>query len=124
MSSSPTDIALLCRAQRMGSDRNHPLGTAGIFQPGESSILPRNDTRRTTRMIQHISAVTFAVRDMARAAEVYQKLGFELLYGGERAAVSSLKAGGGFVNLSSSPRYDHTLSGRPIFPLDDLAAQH
>src|SRR5258706_7756160 len=28
-----------------------PLGTAGIFQPDESSILPHNDTRRTTRMI-------------------------------------------------------------------------
>src|ERR1700730_15250197 len=72
MSSSPTDIALLCRAQRMGSE------TAGIFQPAEPSILPHNDTRRPTRMIQHISAVTFAGRDMARSVEFYQKLEFEL----------------------------------------------
>ena len=57
-------------------------------------------------MIQHISAVTFAVRDMARSVEFYQKLGFELLYGGERAAFSSLKAGGAFVNLSTSPGYE------------------
>ena len=53
-------------------------------------------------MIQHISAVTLAARDMARSVEFYQKLGFELLYGGERAAFSSLKAGGAFVNLSAS----------------------
>lgn len=32
-------------------------------------------------MIEHISAVTFAVRDMARCVEFYQKLRFELLYG-------------------------------------------
>ena len=48
-----------------------------------------NDTRRTTRVIQHISAVTFAVRDMARSVEFYQKLGFELVYGGQRAAFST-----------------------------------
>src|SRR5437762_242633 len=44
-------------------------------------------------MIQDISAVTFAVRDMARSVEFYRKLGFELVYGGEQAAFSSLKAG-------------------------------
>ena len=33
-------------------------------------------------MIQHISAVTFAVRDMARSIEFYGKLGFDLQYGG------------------------------------------
>ena len=51
-------------------------------------------------MIRLISAVTFAVRDMARAIEFYKKLGFELLYGGERATFSSLKAGEAFVNLN------------------------
>ena len=56
-------------------------------------------------MIQHISAVTFAVRDMARSVDFYKKLGFELLYGGEHAAFSSLKAGEAFVNLSADPRY-------------------
>jgi len=44
-------------------------------------------------MILHISAVTFAVRDMVRSVDFYKKLGFELLYGGESAAFSSLKAG-------------------------------
>jgi hypothetical protein len=45
---------------------------------------------KTTGVIQHISAVTFAVRDMARSIEFYKKLGFELLYGSDRAGFSSL----------------------------------
>ena len=44
-------------------------------------------------MVQHISAVTFAVSDMARSVEFYKKLGFELSYGGDESAFSSLKAG-------------------------------
>jgi catechol 2,3-dioxygenase-like lactoylglutathione lyase family enzyme len=43
-------------------------------------------------MIQQISAVTFAIRDMARSVAFYRKLGFELVYGGQRAAFSSLNA--------------------------------
>ena len=42
-------------------------------------------------MIQHISAVTLAVDDMIRSIEFYRKLGFGLLYGGERANFSSLR---------------------------------
>ena len=75
-------------------------------------------------MIQHISAVTFAVRDMARSIEFYQKLGFELLYGGERAAFSNLKAGGAFVNLSVSPGYEHRWWGRAIFRVDGVDAHY
>jgi catechol 2,3-dioxygenase-like lactoylglutathione lyase family enzyme len=44
------------------------------------------------KLIQHISAVTFAVHDMARSIEFYRKLGFELLYGDDRAEFSSMKA--------------------------------
>ena len=76
------------------------------------------------KMIQHISAVTFAVRDMARSVEFYRKLGFELLHGGQGAAFSSLKAGGAFVNLSASPGYEQTWWGRAIFRVDDVDAQH
>ena len=54
-------------------------------------------------MIQHMSAVSFAVRDMAGSIEFYRKLGFELRYGGDRAAFSSLKAGEAFVNLIVNP---------------------
>jgi catechol 2,3-dioxygenase-like lactoylglutathione lyase family enzyme len=66
-------------------------------------------------MIQLISAATFNVRDMARSVEFYRKLGFELLYGGESAAFSSLKAGEAFVNLLANPGYEHRWWGRIIF---------
>ena len=68
-------------------------------------------------MIQHISAVTFAVRDMARSVEFYQKLGFQLIFGDERAPFSTLKAGEAFVNLTG-------WWGRVIFRVDDADAQH
>ena len=75
-------------------------------------------------MIRHISAVTFAVRDMARSIEFYRKLGFELLYGDDRAEFSSLKAGEAFVNLSADPRYEHRWWGRVIFRVDDVDAHY
>jgi catechol 2,3-dioxygenase-like lactoylglutathione lyase family enzyme len=75
-------------------------------------------------MILHISAVTFAVRDMPRSVAFYRKLGFELVYGGERATFSSLKAGGAFVNLAASPGYEHRWWGRAIFRVDDVDALH
>src|SRR5437773_7932254 len=75
-------------------------------------------------MIHNISAVTFAVRDMARSVEFYRKLGFELVYGGERAEFSSLKAGAAFVNLAASPGYEHRWWSRAIFRVDDADAHH
>ena len=75
-------------------------------------------------MIQHISAVTFAVRDMARSVEFYRKLGFELVYGGEGTAFSSLKAGEAFVNLVASSEYSPSYWGRVIFRVDDVDGQY
>jgi catechol 2,3-dioxygenase-like lactoylglutathione lyase family enzyme len=71
-------------------------------------------------MIQHISAVTFAVRDMACSVEFYGKLGLALQYGGALAAFSSLKAGDAFVNLVAKPGYEHRWWGRVIFRVDDV----
>jgi catechol 2,3-dioxygenase-like lactoylglutathione lyase family enzyme len=79
---------------------------------------------RATGMIQHISAVTFAVCDMARSVEFYTKLGFELLYGGDDVAFSSLKAGEAFVNLSANPGYEQRWWGRVIFRVDDVDAHY
>src|SRR5207245_1265090 len=73
-------------------------------------------------MIQNISAVTFAVCDMARSVAFYRKLGFELVYGGERAAFSSLKGGSAFVNLAASPGYEHRWWGRASFRVHDADA--
>jgi catechol 2,3-dioxygenase-like lactoylglutathione lyase family enzyme len=73
-------------------------------------------------MVQCICALTFAVGDMARSIEFYKKLGFELLYGGDEAAFSSLKAGETFVNLVAHPGYDPRWWGRAIFRVDDVDA--
>ena len=75
-------------------------------------------------MIQHICAVTFAVSGMARSIEFYKKLGFELLYGGDEATFSSLKAGEAFVNLVAQPGYDTRWWGRAIFRVNDVDAHY
>lgn len=71
-------------------------------------------------MIQHISAVTLAVDDMIRSIEFYRKLGFELLYGGERATFSTVRAGEAFVNLIAGGMHDQRWWGRVIFRVDDV----
>ena len=75
-------------------------------------------------MIQLISAVNFVVRDMARSIEFYKKVGFESLYGDERATFTSLKAGEVVVNLSANPGYEHGRWGRIIFRVDDVDAHY
>jgi catechol 2,3-dioxygenase-like lactoylglutathione lyase family enzyme len=79
---------------------------------------------KTSGVIRHISAVTFAVRDMARSIEFYEKLGFELLYGGKGAGFSSLKAHEAFVNLVVSPEYEYGWWGRAIFRVDGVDAHY
>ena len=54
-------------------------------------------------MIQHINAITFAVRSMSISVEFYTKLGFELVCGGNDAEFSTVKIGEAFVNLITSP---------------------
>jgi hypothetical protein len=61
---------------------------------------------------------------MMRSIEFYRKLGFGLLYGGERAAFSSLRAGDAFVNLIASGTHDRRWWGRVIFRVDDVDALH
>ena len=66
-------------------------------------------------LIKHISAITLAVRDMARAVEFYQTLGFELAYGNARSSFTSLRAGEAFVNLALTPAYPGLWWGRAVF---------
>lgn len=75
-------------------------------------------------MVEHISAVTLAVRDMARAVDFYQKLGFELTYGSRHAAFSTLKSGDAFVNLATRQSYPGEWWGRIIFRVGDADAQY
>jgi catechol 2,3-dioxygenase-like lactoylglutathione lyase family enzyme len=71
--------------------------------------------------IQSISAITLATHDMARSVRFYGILGFERLYGGERASFTSFRAGAGYLNLISQPE-DRRWSwwGRVIFHVKDV----
>ena len=74
-------------------------------------------------MIESISAITLATHDMARAVRFYTMLGFELSYGGEDAAFSSLRAGRGYLNLTAqSEQKAWTWWGRVIFHVSDVDA--
>ena len=74
--------------------------------------------------IKHISAVTFAVRDMARSVAFYRKLGFELVHGSEQVTFSSFRFGEAFVNLAATPTYKAQWWGRAIFRVEDADAYH
>ena len=74
--------------------------------------------------IQHISAVTFAVRDMSRSVAFYEKLGFKLIHGGPNSAFTSLRIGEAFVNLALSTDFAGRWWGRAIFRVDDVDAHH
>ena len=71
-------------------------------------------------MIQHISAVTFAVRAMPEAITFYTQLGFALVYGSPQARFSTLQAGEAFVNLTLAPNFKPTWWGRTIFRVDNV----
>ena len=69
-----------------------------------------------------ISAVTFAVRQMARSITFYEKCGFKLVFGGASAAFSTLQSGEAFVNLIATPGHRPAWWGRVIFHVDDVDA--
>jgi uncharacterized glyoxalase superfamily protein PhnB len=76
-----------------------------------------------------LSAITFAVRDMAEALAFYHAIGFELIAGGAdvsfsslRMADSSLRMAEAFVNLALKPDYMPTWWGRIIFRVKDVDA--
>jgi catechol 2,3-dioxygenase-like lactoylglutathione lyase family enzyme len=74
-------------------------------------------------MIEAISAITLATRDMARAVAFYEALGFVRAFGGTEAGFTSFRAGSGFLNLTSVPG-DTTWPGwgRAIFHVADVDA--
>lgn len=74
-------------------------------------------------MIEAISAITLATRDMARAIAFYEALGFALVFGGPEARFTSFRAGSGFLNLTLASG-DKTWPGwgRAIFHVADVDA--
>lgn len=74
--------------------------------------------------VQHLSAITFAVRDMARAIEFYEKCGFAVAYGGKKADFTSLQSDQAFVNLIATSSYEPKWWGRVIFRVSNADAQY
>ena len=78
-----------------------------------------------TVTVQQISAVTLAVRDMARSVDFYaNKVGLKLLYGGGGASFSSFRIGAGYLNLTLAPEANPAWWGRLIFYVDDVDAMY
>ena len=75
--------------------------------------------------VQQISAITLAVRDMARAVEFYEsKVGLEMLYGGGSASFTSFRIGDGYLNLTLVPEGGWSWWGRVILYVNDVDAMH
>ena len=53
--------------------------------------------------IDHISAVTLAVRDMAESVAFYEQLGLDVSYGGPEASFTTMRAGQSVINLRQAP---------------------
>lgn len=74
--------------------------------------------------VEHISAVTFAVRDMARSIDFYRKCGFRLIHGGPDCDFTSLQAADAFVNLVHEGDFECRWWGRAIFRTSDVDEHH
>ena len=73
--------------------------------------------------VQRISAVTLAVRDMARSVDFYRdRVGLELLYGGAGASFSSFAVSDAYLNLVLETDREPGWWGRVIFYVDDVDA--
>jgi catechol 2,3-dioxygenase-like lactoylglutathione lyase family enzyme len=79
--------------------------------------------------VEHLSAITLVTRDMATAVDFYDRLGFDLLYGGPDAPFTSYRVGAGFLNLQlvdGLPQGPGAPGGwgRVILWVDDVDAMH
>jgi len=76
-------------------------------------------------MIEGLSAITLATRDMPQAVAFYTELGFRLKYGGPDARFTSFEAGPSYLNLTAEAPEGHwSWWGRAIFHVDDVDATH
>src|SRR5262245_18505057 len=75
--------------------------------------------------IQHISAVTLAVQEMARAVAFSRAIGLDVLYGGGQATFTSFRLGDTFLNLILTPAYaGGDWWGRLIFRVEMVDGVH
>jgi catechol 2,3-dioxygenase-like lactoylglutathione lyase family enzyme len=73
-------------------------------------------------VIKHVSAVTFAVVEIARSVGFYEALGFSVFYGGLDAKFTTMRSQEAYVNLVFTPGYEHQRWGRAIFRVEDVDA--
>ncbi len=74
--------------------------------------------------IRSINAVTLHVSDMGRSLAFYRTMGFDVAYGDERAAFSSLRIGDQFLNLMLADSPPVHGWGRVILHVSDVDAFH
>ncbi len=73
--------------------------------------------------VQNISAVTLAVKDMAKAVDFYQaKMGLVVRYGGPTAAFTCFEVGQSYLNLILATEGGWSWWGRLILHVDDVDA--
>jgi len=74
--------------------------------------------------IDHISAVTLAVLDMAESVAFYQRLGLAVAYGGPDAPFTTMRAGQSFINLRQAPASAGSPWNRVILRVRGVDALH
>ena len=70
--------------------------------------------------MSHISALTLAVRDMAKSVQFYRRVGLELSYGGETASFTSFRMGRDSLNLIFDPSVRPVWWGRAVFHVEGV----
>ena len=74
--------------------------------------------------IDHISAVTLAVRDMAESVAFYQELGLDVSYGGADAPFTTMRAGQSVINLRQAATRARNSGDRIILRVRGVDALH
>jgi catechol 2,3-dioxygenase-like lactoylglutathione lyase family enzyme len=74
--------------------------------------------------IDHISGVTLAVREMAESVVFYQKLGFDVSYGGPSASFTTMRAGQSVINLRQAASSGGSSWNRVILRVRGVDALH
>ena len=90
---APRMVPAVCRRVRVSC----------VVHGGAAPCRRHGRRRRSSAMIEGISAITLGTHDMRRAVRFYRVLGFILLCAGEDEGFTSFKAGGNFVNLIAQP---------------------
>jgi catechol 2,3-dioxygenase-like lactoylglutathione lyase family enzyme len=76
--------------------------------------------------IDHISAVTLAVRDMGESVAFYERLGLYVSYGGAHSDFTTMRAGQSVINLRCAPQGSGNRWARVILRVQgvDILYQH